>query len=420
MPRRCWLPLCVLTAFLLTPLVVGGPTLLGDPEVPARVDVLLNDNPEPTIFSLDPESLTSGGTAFSLTVQGVNFVRGATVRWNGADRGTAFVSDSQLRATIVATDIATAGIASVTVHNPPPGGGTSNAAIFTINNPVPSIHSLSPNSVLEGGSACTLSVRGGDFVATSVVRWDGQDRPTVFLSRNQLQAAIGVADIAAAGRISVTVFNSGPGGGISNAAAFDVKHARPEIQVIDPRSAPAGGEAFSLIIRGAGFASQTMVRWNGRDRETTFVNSTQLLAFVTAEDIAVPGTASVTVFTPAPGGGASNSAAFTIEYPRPGLARLEPPWATAGAVAFSLRVFGHDFYRGAVVHWNGSPRGTAFVNFMEVRATITLLDIASPGTAYVTVINPSPGGGSSNALPFLVYGREMYVFLPAVANEHLR
>ena len=74
----------------------------------------------------------AGGPAFTLTVNGSNFVSGSVVRWNGANRTTTFVSATQLTAAIPAADIAAAGTASVTVQNPPPGGAVSNALTFTI------------------------------------------------------------------------------------------------------------------------------------------------------------------------------------------------------------------------------------------------------------------------------------------------
>ena len=79
----------------------------------------------PTLTSLSPSSAAAGGQAFTLTVNGSNFVSGSVVRWNGVDRTTNFVSASQLTAAIPATDIAAAGTASVTVQN-------SNALTFTI------------------------------------------------------------------------------------------------------------------------------------------------------------------------------------------------------------------------------------------------------------------------------------------------
>jgi hypothetical protein len=70
--------------------------------------------------------------------------------------------------------------------------------------------------------------------------------------------------------------------------------------------------AFTLTVNGTGFVNGSAVRWNAGDRVTTFVSSTQLTAAIPATDIAVAGTAQVTVFNPVPGGGTSNSRDFTI------------------------------------------------------------------------------------------------------------
>jgi 6-phosphogluconolactonase len=57
----------------------------------------------------------------------------------------------------------------------------------------------------------------------------------------------------------------------------------------------------------------SVVRWNGSDRPTTSNGPlTDSLAQISASDIAAAGTAAVTVFNPAPGGGSSNSLTFTI------------------------------------------------------------------------------------------------------------
>jgi len=93
-------------------------------------------NPVPTTTGINPSSATAGDPEFTLTVNGTNFVSGSIVRWNGADRVTTYGSATQLTATILAGDIATAGTVSVTVFNPTPDGGTSNPQTFTINHPV--------------------------------------------------------------------------------------------------------------------------------------------------------------------------------------------------------------------------------------------------------------------------------------------
>ena len=127
---------------------------------------------------------------------------------------------AQLTALISAVDIATAGTSSVTVVNPAPGGGTSPAASFTINNPVPSISSLSPSSASAGEAAFTLTVNGSDFISASAVQWNGSGRKTSYVSATQLKASITAADIATAGTTNVTVVNPAPGGGTSPTASF--------------------------------------------------------------------------------------------------------------------------------------------------------------------------------------------------------
>jgi hypothetical protein len=106
-----------------------------DPSSAVRIVVTYTvpaNNPVPTITSISPNSAMEGGPAFTLTVYGTNFISSSVVRWNGSDRTTTFISGTEVRASISANDIASPGSASVTVYNPPPGGGTSNPATFTI------------------------------------------------------------------------------------------------------------------------------------------------------------------------------------------------------------------------------------------------------------------------------------------------
>lgn len=113
-------------------------------------------NPVPTATSISPASTTAGSPAFTLTVTGTNFVAGSTVRWNGADRATTYVSSTQLTASIPSSDVAATGSVPVTVFNPLPGGGTSNALTFTVgpsDTTAPSVvtaptHSYAVNDIL--------------------------------------------------------------------------------------------------------------------------------------------------------------------------------------------------------------------------------------------------------------------------------
>ena len=97
---------------------------------------LYAQNPVPLINNLPtPNAAAPGSPGLKLTVNGTGFVSGATVNWNGSPRATVLVSVSQLTATILASDLNTAGTVSITVTNPAPGGGTSNVVFFQVTSP---------------------------------------------------------------------------------------------------------------------------------------------------------------------------------------------------------------------------------------------------------------------------------------------
>jgi N-acetylneuraminic acid mutarotase len=271
------------------------------------------NNPAPRTASLSPSSATAGGAAFTLTVRGTSFVSTSTVEWEGTGLTTTYVSGRELTALVPASDIATAGTATVTVMNPTPGGGTSGALTFTIENPLPTASSLSPSSATAGGAAFTLTVTGTNFVTSSTVLWNGAGLETKYASATQLTASVPASDIAKAGKATVTVVNPTPGGGASSGLTFTINNPAPTAASLSPSSGTAGGAAFTLTVTGTNFVSSSTVLWNGTGLTTTYVSATQLTASVPASDIAKAGKATVTVVNPTPGGGASKGLTFTIK-----------------------------------------------------------------------------------------------------------
>src|SRR6516225_3470257 len=98
------------------------------------------------------------------------------------------------------------------------GGGYS-----PMNNPVPSLTSLTPTGGIAGGVAFILTVNGTGFISSSVVNFNGSPKTTTYVSSSQLTAMITAADISAAGSPSVTVTNPAPGGGTSCGINFTIK-----------------------------------------------------------------------------------------------------------------------------------------------------------------------------------------------------
>ena len=104
---------------------------------------ILNKNPLPALNNLSPSAAPVGGDGFILTVQGSNFVGSSTIRWNGSDRSTSYISSTSLSAYIPASNIPSVGKAEVTVFTPSPGGGLSGSLSFFITANPKSFHSFS-------------------------------------------------------------------------------------------------------------------------------------------------------------------------------------------------------------------------------------------------------------------------------------
>jgi hypothetical protein len=97
-----------------------------------------------------------------------------------------------------------------------------------------------------------------------------------------------------------------------------------------------------------------------------------------------------------------NPNSTTINYPTPTLASISPASVFASGSTFTLTATGTNFYSSSVINWNGSAKTTTFVNATTLTASITAADIASAGTATVTITNPAPGGGTSSGQTFTI------------------
>ena len=98
-----------------------------------------------------------------------------------------------------------------------------------------------------------------------------------------------------------------------------------------------------------------------------------------------------------------SSTAFAAENPVPLISQpLVPDAVAPGGAGFTLAVRGTGFVSGAVVNWNHSSLATTFVSDSRLTASVPASDIAAANTASVTVLNPSPGGGTSNVMFFEV------------------
>ena len=494
--------------------------------------------------------MNAGGVGFVLTITGSDFVADSIVRWNGYDRTTSFISDTELQATINAADIATAGSAQVSVFNPTPGGGGSNAQTFNIqvpgggNNPIPTLNSLTPNSATVGDPSTVVDVIGIDFSNNSIVRWNGTDQTTTYVSSNLLRITVDASVLATADVASLTVLTPGPGGGTSvpqnffilgsGATFFSDNFTRTDSVSIGNDWVEKNPDAFALVngeIHGiptpfvyyydnlvyrpdseARADSEVSVEFVRQDAsygsrfpqlharvqgdsvaEPTALES--YLFFVDdfeSEYLPLPGRAIIAIqpyspadyecylaaipfpsalavgtryrlrfqvsganpvflagyveqFTPTgwqlfasgsivhddntvdpgiycgpgfmpPPLVDSGTVAISkwVDYSDdmdnfywidldggtptlPSIASLSPNTATEGDAAFTLTLTGNAFAADSVVRWNGANRTTTYISTSQLTAQILAADIATPGMAQVSVFNPGATGGTGNS-----------------------
>ena len=118
--------------------------------------------------------------------------------------------------------------------------------------------------------------------------------------------------------------------------------------------------------------------------------------------VAVGGFVSLLLLAGCGGGTSNNQTTSSGSNPSfPTISLLAPNCAPAGEPV-QLQVVGTNFAASSVVRWNGSARPTTMDAINGLIAQISASDVASAGTAAVTVFNPGAGGGSSNALTFTI------------------
>ena len=188
-------------------------------------------NPLPVLVTISPTSGPVFGPDLTLTVNGTGFLFGSVVQWNGFNMPTVFVSSSKLTALLPAELFKPFNVypnpnglpPQITVLNPPPGGGTSSAATFTLNYNVPAIASISPTSVPAGSMSFPMQIQGTNLYGASIY-WNGllQQNYGGGFDNNSAGIAVPYNMVASPGTVSITAKTPSPGGGTSAPVTFAI------------------------------------------------------------------------------------------------------------------------------------------------------------------------------------------------------
>ncbi|HEV2485307.1 MAG TPA: IPT/TIG domain-containing protein [Terracidiphilus sp.] len=121
----------------------------------------------PTITGINPNTVTAGSPAFTLTVTGTNYNGTSTVSVNGTALVPSSATATQLLATVPAQLVATAGQLPVQVINRAATGGPlpSNTVTLTVAQPAPApiLISAAPGFPVRGESQVQMTLVGANF-----------------------------------------------------------------------------------------------------------------------------------------------------------------------------------------------------------------------------------------------------------------
>ena len=295
------------------PTIANGKVYVG---TSTEVDVygLIGANPLPNISSITPSSVTAGGPAFPLTVNGTGYISGATVNFGSNPAITpSSVTGTQIVATIPAADIATAGAVNVTVTNPA-AGGTSNAQTFTINNPAPTAPAITSanNTTFTVGTAGSFAVTATGSPTPSLSESGPLPNPVTFKDNGNGTATIaGTPASGTAGTYSITITASnGVGTAATQTFTLTVNQA-PAITSANSTTFTVGS-AGSFTVTTTGSPTPSLTKSGTLPSAVTFTNNgngTATIAGTPASGTA--GTYSITI-TASNGVGTAATQTFTL------------------------------------------------------------------------------------------------------------
>jgi hypothetical protein len=178
--------------------------------------------PAPQAGSLSPSSSIAGAGPTDVVVTGLGFFITSQITFDGAPAATTYIDATHLQATLTAAQLASADSISVRVVNSAPGGGTSSALAFTVNNGLPAISSLNPSSVQAGSPDRSITITGTGFVPGSIAKSNGAIVMTTYVTATTLAAVVPSSHLINPGAIAITVTNPAPGGGTSAAKSLSI------------------------------------------------------------------------------------------------------------------------------------------------------------------------------------------------------
>jgi hypothetical protein len=349
-----------------------------------------SDNPVPALNALSRDTATGGIPQFAITLRGTGFMAGAVGTVDGNARTTDVTNDSTAWVTILPQDLANAGAHLVRIKNPDPTDGPSAPLTFTVlAAPVPTIDSLSPDTLPSGAPGFTLHVYGTGFLPQSVIKWGATSLTTTRADATHLFAAVTAPFVATPGSTAVTIFTPTPGGGTSGAKPFVVRPP-PAISRIAPDTMRTGGAPQTLHIYGQGFTAATTVSLNTVNEPSapsvTFVADTEITIQVPLGQLTTKKLATICL------AGCPTYKVLHLLPPLLVVNSISPDSAALGdSIVFTARGSGFvppgGDYSNTLVRWRGEIWGPPFLTDTTLQVVIPYDKGLAGGVVSVAFVN---------------------------------
>jgi RHS repeat-associated protein len=185
-------------------------------------------------------------------------------------------------------------------------------AVVKLENPIPIIDSLIPESSKAGEPGVTLSIKGSKLMGESRARFDQNELSTLFEDNYNLKAIVPSEELLYPRNVPVTVSNPSPGGGLSNSLIFKVINPVPWVESITPSIVALNRPPAAIRVRGKNFLSNSTINLNGKNLKTRFISSILLEADLDLTSIKIPAKYPVIVINPVPVSLTSNIAFLDV------------------------------------------------------------------------------------------------------------
>ena len=360
--------------------------------------------PSSSILIGGTQQLTAvGDDQTGASMNGIGFV------WSSSNQNAVTISNGG-----VASGVAT-GTSQITASA---RGVSSNAAILTISKPASTLTSVSvtpPGASIQAGNTQQFNIVGYDqynnVMSGITFAWSSSNPNVASVSAvNAEGKSEGVVTGLLAGVVEITASANG----VSATAQLTVTAPPPPppppavttIQVIPANTSITSGgtQQFSaLAIDQHGLAmSGVSFTWTSSDSTVATVDLNGLATGVATGVVHITASAQSVISN------AVSLAVTTAPCNCPiTITRLSPPMALAGSGDLvPLTIAGTGFVSGALVNFGSNILTPASVSPTSIVVTVPAADLTSVTPAnqplMVTVTNPAPNTGTSNALPFSI------------------